>query len=107
MHTAADPKDERTRTTETIDGTAVEVQHDRGIIYVYRRDGSPLLKITGLSIPVPELGELTIEIVTRADSERDAYLGAIERPTTATTDAEAALKEAGATVGGSNQSQRH
>ena len=72
MQRPADPKDERSQSTETIESTALEIQHDRRIVHVYRRDGSPLLKITGLPTPVPDLGndsspthQLTIEIAQR------------------------------------------
>lgn len=117
MQTPADPKDQRSPTTETIESTALEIQHDRGIVYLYRRDGSPLLKITGLPTPVPDLGsdsspghQLTIEIVSPAasSSEREAYLGAVERlqpsaagdaaGTVTKADTEAILKQVGATV---------
>jgi hypothetical protein len=116
VQTPADPKDQRSSSTETIESTALEIQHDRGIVYVYRRDGSPLLKITGLPTPVPDLAaessashQLTIEIVTAAAaSEREAYLGTVERFHASVSeeaagdltraDAEALLKQAGATV---------
>jgi hypothetical protein len=32
--------------------TSMEIQCDRGILYVYANDGTPLLKITGLTRPV-------------------------------------------------------
>jgi hypothetical protein len=64
-----DPAKSTSATTETIESTRVEIQHDRGILYVYGRDGKPLLKITGLPRPIPRLKEvdggprpLTIEI---------------------------------------------
>jgi hypothetical protein len=116
MQTPADPKDDRSSGKQTIESTALEIQHERGIVCVYRRDGSPLLTITGLPTPVPDFGselspsrQLTIEVVSRAaSSERDAYLGALERLHTsvshvpagdmAKADVEALLKQAGATV---------
>jgi hypothetical protein len=118
MQTPADPKDQRSSGTTTIESTALEIQNDRGIIYVYRRDGAPLLKITGLPTPVPDLDtdpssghQLTIHIVSpAADAEREAYLGALQRSgtrladdaagagSTSNSDAEVLLKQAGATV---------
>ena len=71
MQTPADPKDTRTASNQTIHSTALEIQHDRGVIYVYNRDGSPLLKITGLPRPIPHAcadlpgseQQLTIEVL--------------------------------------------
>lgn len=124
MQTPADPKDHRSPNKQTIESTALEIQHDRGIIYVYRRDGLPLLKITGLPTPIAELAndsgaahQLTIEIVSRpANSETGPYLGVVERSRTNAADAAAAnvsnahtkaiLKQAGATVIGSGEQSR-
>jgi hypothetical protein len=54
---------------EVIERTVVEIQHDRGILYVYGQDRKPLLKITGLPASVPPLreggegsGQLSIDI---------------------------------------------
>jgi hypothetical protein len=48
-----------TTATELVERTTVELQHDRGILYVYGSDGKPLLKITGLPRPAPRLTEAT------------------------------------------------
>jgi hypothetical protein len=54
---------------EVIERTVVEFQHDRGILYVYASDQTPLLKITGLPLSIPPLsgaseagGQLSIDI---------------------------------------------
>lgn len=78
--TAADPKDPRTRTTQTIEGTAVEIHHDSGTVSVLRSDGSPMLTITGMQTPIPDLeadanvkGPLTVkaDVPPPADPEND------------------------------------
>lgn len=64
-----DPSEGCNSTTQRLQSTMVEILHDRGIIYVYARDGTTLLKITGLPKPIPEIGDdhrcirqLTIDI---------------------------------------------
>jgi hypothetical protein len=58
-----------TTSTEVVERTTIQIQHDRGILYAYANDGKPVLKITGLPRPVPRLSDgdegcrqLTIEI---------------------------------------------
>ena len=113
MHTPLDPKDNRSGSKQIIESTALEIQHDRGVIYVYCRDGSPLLKITGLPRPVPFCDspagrQLTIEIVA-ADVNCGwmPHLGAVQQshettPEGASADREFILKQAGATIVGSS-----
>ena len=62
------PADRHSAATEVLQRTTVEFQHDRGIVYVYGNDGSPLLKITGLPKHIPQLRDagdlrqLTVDI---------------------------------------------
>jgi hypothetical protein len=58
-----------TTVAEVVEKATIEIQHERGILYVYAQDGKPLLKITGLPRPVPRLTngdhivrQLTIDI---------------------------------------------
>ena len=112
MQTRAGPKDNGTPSKQTIESTALEIQHDRGVIYVYGRDGSPLLNVTGLPRPIPDCDspagrQLTIDIVTAGVScGWTPHVGAVERsygpvPGGARRDRESILKQAGATIVGS------
>jgi hypothetical protein len=69
MPEASADQPHNTTATEVLERTTVELQHHRGILYVYRRDGKPLLKITGLPAQAPRLDDsmyghwqLTVEI---------------------------------------------
>lgn len=55
--TPVDPIDSRSMARQLVRGAELEIQHDRGVIYVYAHDGMPLLKITGLPRPIPELAD--------------------------------------------------
>ena len=50
------PQDNPTTAKQAINRARVEIQRDRGILYVYREDGKPLLKVTGLPGRLPDLG---------------------------------------------------
>jgi hypothetical protein len=65
----ADSIDGHYTNKQVVESTAVEIQCDRGILYVYGHDGTPLLKITGLPKPIPDVSDgqhytrqLTIDI---------------------------------------------
>lgn len=67
--TPADLLSGRTTSKEVVPHTELEIQHDRGILYLYAQDGTPLIKITGLPKTMPQLvddqrhlRQLTIEI---------------------------------------------
>ena len=67
LPTPAEPTDRYCTGKEVIQRTTVEFQHDRGIVYVYRDDGSPVLKITGMPNRIPEIGgthnlQLTVDV---------------------------------------------
>jgi hypothetical protein len=75
----ADPVDERSSGTEILESMAVEIHHDQGTICVYRHDRTPLIKITGLPTPLPELSkaQFTIDI-----AEQGAKFHYAETPST-------------------------
>jgi hypothetical protein len=70
---------------QVIGNATVHIQHDRGILYVYAADGTPLLKITGLPRTLEELDaaqkghELKIDIITQDASCAGSYFATTER----------------------------
>jgi hypothetical protein len=75
----ADPLDGRSTSIEVLEGAAVEIQRDQGIMCILRHDGTPVLKITGLPKPLPELAKthFTIDITEQGA----AVFHCIETPT--------------------------
>ena len=63
---SADTSNARFPNIQQIENATIEIHQDQGIISVSGQDGKPLLDITGLPRPVPEINEgqpqLTIEI---------------------------------------------
>jgi hypothetical protein len=101
-------QDSPTTTGRVIRNTSIEIQSDRGILYVYREDGMPLLKITGLPRHLPDLvesaergHELNIEVIEPHEAMQQVrYTAAISMPQEPATEstAESLLKQAGATL---------
>ena len=64
--TSADTSDTPFTNVHVVGSATIEIHQDSGMVRVYGQDGKPLLHLTGLPRPVPEVGsegqQLTVEI---------------------------------------------